>query len=418
MRKYLLFVLFTTTIQNNAIAQLSKELYEQGVELRTENRKLKAIAKFEEALTAAENESDISMQMTIHVALAKLKDNVIQYKEALAHYRAFSMLYETQTQREKKTLIDSVNTLENEVLEGQVEIKENLNAIDSLTTEQLKSELAIRDLELVNQKNQIAARDAEYRKNILWLGIGMFAIIGAFLVRGYFRKRDTAITLSQKNDEIYKAKEESDKLLLNILPESVADELKLKGKTTTRLHPDTTVMFTDFKGFTHFSENHTPEELVAKIDFYFSHFDTIIAKYGIEKIKTIGDAYLAVSGIPEFNKDHLQRMLSAALEIRDFVHKSNEDSKGSGEALLEIRIGLHSGPLVAGVVGSKKFAYDVWGDTVNIAARMEQSGEADEINVSENVYQLAKEGFVFTYRGEIEAKNKGKMKMYYLVSPK
>jgi class 3 adenylate cyclase len=213
-------------------------------------------------------------------------------------------------------------------------------------------------------------------------------------------------------------KKKSDDLLLNILPETIAGELKEFGKTTPCRFEQATVMFTDFKGFTIYSEKHSPEELVKLVDHYFRAFDQIVKKYGIEKIKTIGDAYMCVAGIPVSQENHASLMIRAAFEFRDFVNKEAERKQKLNEPFLRMRIGLHSGPLVAGVVGSRKFAYDVWGDTVNIAARMEQSGEADGINVSESVHELVKDEFEFVYRGEIEAKNKGRLKMYFVTSEK
>jgi class 3 adenylate cyclase len=173
-------------------------------------------------------------------------------------------------------------------------------------------------------------------------------------------------------------------------------------------------MFTDFKGFTTFASENDPEDVVAMLDYYFRGFDEIISHFRIEKIKTIGDAYLCVSGAPMANPDHAKDMVQAALIFQEFVRKSAHKRFGKGSELLEMRIGIHSGPLVAGVVGSKKFAYDVWGDTVNVAARMEQASESGQINVSENVVQACGDNFHFYYRGELEAKNKGKLKMYFV----
>jgi class 3 adenylate cyclase len=196
---------------------------------------------------------------------------------------------------------------------------------------------------------------------------------------------------------------------LNILPGTVAAELKEHGKTSSARHEMATVMFTDFQGFTTFAEQNTPEDVVALLDYYFRAFDAIISKYQIEKIKTIGDAYLCVSGVPTKNEDHAANMIQAAMEFQAFMEVSTE------HAQLKMRIGIHTGPVVAGVVGSKKFAYDIWGDTVNIAARYEQTGEVGRINVSETVVEATNGAFTFEYRGELEAKNKGKMKMFFVV---
>ncbi|WP_051568317.1 adenylate/guanylate cyclase domain-containing protein [Crocinitomix catalasitica] len=410
---WLLLILFIA-FNLNLSAQDAEQIFNEGVSLKTSSKKIKAILKLEEALDHAVDERNIEIQMRCHLELAELKNNLIYYKEALKHYDQFSDLYRSEMNSKNKRLTDSVSTLEGEVQVHIAEIQDKTEEIDSLTTEQLKAELDIQQLEIDNQKQELAAKDADNRKNILLLGLAMLTIVIAFIARGYFRKRKTNITLQNKNFEIIKEQEKSEGLLLNILPKSVAEELKKYGKTTSKLHEDVTVMFTDFVGFTQFSEATTPENLVAQIDTYFSEFDNIMSKHKIEKIKTIGDAYLAVCGIPEAQDEHMKNMILAAKDIVKFVNQHVKELKAANKPYLEIRIGLHSGPLIAGVVGSKKFAYDVWGDTVNIAARMEQAGEKGEINVSETIYENSKHQFNFEYRGELAAKNKGEMKMYFV----
>jgi len=200
-------------------------------------------------------------------------------------------------------------------------------------------------------------------------------------------------------------------LLLNILPAEVAEELKEKGTADAKLFDDVTVLFTDFKSFTTVSERLTPQQLVDELHACFSAFDEIMTRHGVEKIKTVGDAYLAISGLPLANDKHADDLVKAAIEIREFMLQRKKEI---GENTFEIRIGLHSGSVVAGIVGVKKFAYDIWGDTVNTAARMEQNSEAGKINISHTTYELVKDNFNCTYRGEIEAKNKGKLKMYFV----
>jgi class 3 adenylate cyclase len=229
-----------------------------------------------------------------------------------------------------------------------------------------------------------------------------------------------AIGLYRRNNFINKAKllvenekERSDSLLLNILPEQTANELKHKGKVQAKRFDSVSVMFTDFKGFTAYSDKLSPEELVDSIDFYYSKFDDIIEKHGLEKIKTVGDAYMCAGGLPFPTKDHSIQMVEAAIEIAEFV---NESKKVDPDAMtrFDIRIGINTGPVVAGVVGKKKFAYDIWGDTVNIASRMESNSEPGKINISDNTYQLTKDRYQCSYRGEIQVKNKGMMKMYFV----
>jgi adenylate cyclase len=214
-----------------------------------------------------------------------------------------------------------------------------------------------------------------------------------------------------RNVELKKEKELSDALLKNILPSEVAEELKKNGVAEAKLFEDVTVLFTDFQNFTGISEKLTPHGIVTELHECFRAFDEIIGKYNIEKIKTVGDAYLAAAGVPSNNPGHAGDSVRAAIEIRDFMHNRR---KRLGDETMEIRIGLHSGKVVAGIVGVKKFAYDIWGDTVNIAARMEQNCEPGKVNISEATYQLVKEEFECKYRGEIEAKNKGRLKMYYV----
>ncbi|MBS1538746.1 MAG: hypothetical protein JST20_13495 [Bacteroidetes bacterium] len=221
--------------------------------------------------------------------------------------------------------------------------------------------------------------------------------------------------LVEKNSIISIEKDRSDKLLLNILPAEVAEELKIKGTADAKHFDDVTVLFTDFISFTTVSESLTPQELVDELHECFKSFDEIITKYNIEKIKTIGDAYLAVCGLPVSDKKHAENVVNAALEIRDFMKKRRLNL---GEKTFEVRIGVNSGSVVAGIVGVKKFAYDIWGDTVNTAARMEQNSEAGKINISETTYALVKDKFTCEYRGEIDAKNKGMLKMYFVEARK
>jgi adenylate cyclase len=219
--------------------------------------------------------------------------------------------------------------------------------------------------------------------------------------------KNTALNnLNIKNNELQKEKEKSDELLLNILPHEIAEELKSTGGAVAKQYNNVSVLFTDFVNFTGISENLTPIELVSEIHHNFTIFDNIIEKHGLEKIKTIGDAYLAVCGLPIDNPLHAENTINAAIEIRDYLatHKGK----------FQIRIGIHSGPVIAGIVGVKKYAYDIWGDTVNTAARMEQNSDSGKINISESTYELVKDKFTFQHRGKISAKNKGEIDMYYV----
>jgi ligand-binding sensor domain-containing protein/class 3 adenylate cyclase len=220
--------------------------------------------------------------------------------------------------------------------------------------------------------------------------------------------------VEKRNIVIQKEKEKSDELLLNILPSEVADELKEKGYTTAKAFDEVTVLFSDIKGFTNVAENMTAQELVKEINTYFSAFDGIIQKYGLEKIKTIGDAYIAAGGLPEKNSATAQNVIEAAIDMQQVVEKLKQERTFLSKPYFELRIGIHTGPVVAGVVGIKKFQYDIWGDTVNLAARMEQSGVPGKINISQHTYELVKDQFNCAYRGKIEAKNKGDIDMYFV----
>ncbi len=217
--------------------------------------------------------------------------------------------------------------------------------------------------------------------------------------------------IEHQHEELKKEKKKSDDLLLNILPEEIAEELKERGSSEAKFFDHVTVLFTDFVDFTKAGEQMTPRELVSELDTCFKAFDEIISIYNIEKIKTIGDAYLAVCGVPANDPEHAIKVVRAALGIRDFMASRK---KQLGHKTFDVRIGIHSGSVVAGIVGVKKFAYDIWGDTVNTAARMEQSSEKGKINISQVTYELIKDQFECSYRGEIEAKNKGALSMYFV----
>lgn len=212
----------------------------------------------------------------------------------------------------------------------------------------------------------------------------------------------------------YQARSEA--LLLNILPNEIAEELKANGSAKAKLFDYVTVMFTDFKNFTQITEKLTPAELVAEIDTLFKAFDNIISKHNIEKIKTIGDSYMCAGGLPVANNTHAIDVVSATMDIQQFMQQHWQKRKREGKEPFEIRIGVHTGPVVAGIVGDKKFAYDIWGDTVNLASRMESSGEAGKVNISGSTYELVKDKFKCMHRGKIQAKNKGEIDMYFVES--
>lgn len=215
-------------------------------------------------------------------------------------------------------------------------------------------------------------------------------------------------------DLVEKEQRENEKLLQNILPVSVSEELKSFGKATPTEFESASVLFTDFVGFTSIAERMNPAELIAELDICFSFFDQVCKKYNLEKLKTIGDSYMCVGGVPIQNSTHSEDAVFAALEIQRFMKEMKSERERSGKNFWEIRIGIHSGPLVAGIVGSTKFSYDIWGSTVNIASRMESSGTAGKINVSETVKKLTESRFVFEPRGRIRTKE-SEFEMFYVL---
>jgi len=222
--------------------------------------------------------------------------------------------------------------------------------------------------------------------------------------------------VNRTNKIIKDERDKSKELLLNILPEETARELENNGHAKTRFYDNVTVLFTDFKGFSTIAGKLTPIELVAELNEYFMAFDEIMGKYNLEKIKTIGDAYMCAGGIPTTNDTHSLDAVNAALAMQAYMDKRQREKNITGTAAWELRIGIHTGPIVAGVVGKRKYAYDIWGDTVNIASRMESNGEAGKVNISDSTYQRIKEHYQCLYRGKISAKNIGEVDMYFVES--
>lgn len=194
----------------------------------------------------------------------------------------------------------------------------------------------------------------------------------------------------------------------------MAKELQISGKATPRDYESVSVLFTDFKGFTKIAEGLTPNELVTELNTFFQAFDSIVEKHELEKIKTIGDAYMCAGGIPTATNDHFIKTVKAGLEMQEFMFNTNEKRKEQGLVPWELRVGIHTGPVVAGVVGKKKYAYDIWGNTVNIASRMESNGETGKVNISSATYQLIKDNYSCHHRGKISAKNVGEIDMYFI----
>ncbi len=342
-----------------------------------------AIASFNQAKVIA---SEISANYQLKDAfegLAKNYARVSDYRNAYEYHTRFSGIKDTLYNVEMSKRVEAL------VLNSEIQKKQG--QIDLLEKDQ-----ALKESDLKRQK---AIRNATALTGLLLL----LMVGGLFNRYKYVRKTNKIIA-----DE----KERSDKLLLNILPAETAEELKEKGSATPKHYDVVSVLFTDFKGFTTIAEKLTPQELVEELNQCFMAFDRIIDKHHLEKIKTIGDAYMCAGGIPAANTTNPVEIVKAALEIREFMDQLKRDREAQGKDYWELRIGIHTGPVIAGVVGKNKFAYDIWGDAVNTASRMESSGIPGQVNISGSTYAHIKEHFRCSHRGKISAKNKGEIDMY------
>lgn len=262
---------------------------------------------------------------------------------------------------------------------------------------------------IIEEKHKEEVQKKEKQRNIIIISLlFMLVVAGGLWSSLRFVKKS--------REELRIEKDRSEELLLNILPEEIADELKEKGSVNAREFDLVSILFTDFKSFTQTAEKMTPQSLVEEINVCFKAFDLIAEKYQVEKIKTIGDAYMAAGGIPHPFKDSTKNIVLAGLEMQEFVTKRIIENEQKQIPFFEMRLGIHAGPIVAGIVGVKKFQYDVWGDAVNTASRMESSGMVGKVNISGTLYELIKddETFAFEYRGQIHAKGKGEINMYFV----
>ena len=277
--------------------------------------------------------------------------------------------------------------------------------------EKYETEKKERDNQELRAANlEAALRQAKLqRTRNIYLSIGIMVLISAIGLWSRLRYVHRSRAAIQKEKDI------SEGLLHNILPEEVAAELKQKGYADVKEFEVATILFSDFRGFTSMSEKLTAAELVAESDHCFKGFDAIMEKYRIEKIKTIGDAYMAAGGLPVPAHGQPIDVVNAALDMQDFMSVYKAQRQAEGRLFFEMRLGLHTGPVIAGIVGVKKFAYDIWGDTVNTASRMESSGATGRVNISRATYDLIKDapGLTFTPRGQVEAKGKGEMEMWF-----
>ncbi len=335
-----------------------------------------------------------------------------QYEQAKKYFDdAFALSKKIQSESVDNRYYESVELLDSATgnwKNAYVNYKNSVRLGNKLYNDENTKKIMQTTMQYEFDKKEAAAKAEQEKKDILQRTIrnSIAATLAGALV--------FLIVVYRQRNKISKARRRSDELLLNILPGEVAEELKEKGSADAKHFDEVTVMFTDFKGFTQISEKLSPAELVAEIDYCFKAFDNIITQRTIEKIKTIGDAYMCAGGLPVANTTNAIDVVNAAMEIQQFMKQHLQQRKNEGKEVFEIRIGIHTGPVVAGIVGVKKFAYDIWGDTVNIASRMESSGEAGKINISGSTYNLVKDKFSCTHRGKIQAKNKGEIDMYFV----
>jgi adenylate cyclase len=349
------------------------------------------------------------------------RESTRYYEKALLLAEEIGTIYYQQSACEY--LYDAYKSMGNdnkalEYLEKMLMLTDSLNK-EKLTEKLQKMEFAKKAIadsliqvakeQEVQHTHEIEVRKKNRTKNFAF-GIGLLVLIVAIALFSRLRYTRKAKVIIEKE------KDRSDNLLLNILPAEIAAELKEKGEAAARDFDTVSVLFTDFVEFTQISEKLSATELVAEINYCFKGFDGICEKYGIEKIKTIGDAYMAAGGLPVTKDDSTKNTVLAALEMADFIVRRKIERETSRQIPFEMRLGIHTGAVVAGIVGVKKFQYDIWGDTVNTASRMESSGEVGKVNISQSTYELIKNDAVFTFesRGKIETKGKGEIEMWFV----
>jgi len=275
-----------------------------------------------------------------------------------------------------------------------------------------------KEQEFLQQQRELK-QDARLTRQKLYSYISIIGfllmLISAFLLyRNYNNKKQANLLLEMQKDQLAEEKKKTDILLLNILPTGIVDELKRTGRAKVKQYEKVSVLFTDFVGFTNMCEKISPIELIDKLDKYFEAFDNIIDQFKLEKLKTAGDSYICAGGVPVANHSNPIEIVIAGLQMQDYVNQEFDKQEDEDNPAWLIRLGINTGPVVAGVVGKKKFAFDIWGDTVNIGARMEATGEAEKVNITGSTYEYIKDYFDCTFRGRIAAKNKGEIDMYFV----
>ena len=344
-----------------------------------------AILAYKEAETIADEIKANKELEHVYNGMAASLANVGDYKNAYAYKAKHAII--------KDKLYDEATDNKIAFMQYDFDLQQKESKITLLTKEN-----SLRQLQLTRQR---------IFRSALIIGLILILIIAYILFRNYRAKEKINKILDHQKNEI-------ELLLLNILPAPVAKELQEVGHATSRNYESVSVMFTDFKGFTSIAETLSPAEVIDELNTNFMAFDSIIEKYGLEKIKTIGDSYMCAGGVPISDENHVYKIIKASLEIQEYMVNYNIKRQQMQHAVWDLRIGIHVGPVVAGVVGKKKYAYDIWGSTVNIASRMESNGFPGRVNISYNTFQLIKDKFACSPRGKIYAKNVGEIDMYFV----
>ena len=344
-----------------------------------------ALNYYERSRIMAEELNAVSDLQDIYSGMAIAYSNTRDYKNAFKYQEMLGNINDTIYTIDRDKKLGSI--------QFEFDLQKKQSEINLLTKD--------KDLQIVQTKRQ------KFAKNAFMIGSFLAFIIAALIYRSYRDKVKTHLLVDRQKNEI-------EHLLLNVLPKEVAKELQLTGRATPRHYKSVAVMFTDFRGFTLLTDHMSPAELVAELDACFNVFDEIIAKHNLEKIKTIGDSYMCASGIPVEDEMYVLKIVRAGLEIQQYIVSNNEKRLEKGLEPWYLRIGIHVGPVVAGVVGKMKYAYDIWGSTVNIASRMESNGEPGKVNISSATYELIKDYYECSHRGKISAKNVGEVDMYFI----
>lgn len=398
----------------------AKRLFNESLELLAslDNKDLR-LDNLQRLRAIAEQEEDSEAYAKYDKQIQAIEDQIITSKSNQVLSAQVEMLG-----TERARLQDKVASLSSAQMKAELLIMMQKNYLDSMEMSRMQDSflLATNDLRLKEQAAQLALQEnyiqLQSSQRNFFIAVAMILLlvaIGAFVRFTEIKKYN--IALNAKNEALTAEQERSERLLLNILPSMVAEELKKNGVTKARRYEQATVMFVDFKEFSKIAKILSPEELVDELDTYFKAFDIIINRYKIEKIKTIGDAYMCVGGLPDVEGSEPKDVVLAALEIQALLDQFKLEREGAGKPFFEARIGIHTGPLVAGVVGSMKFAYDIWGDTVNIASRLESNGQPWRVNISAATYELVKHDFEFEIRGIMPIKNNHEIAMYFVNPP-